>query len=201
MKYSSVGLGLMLLFAASSCLAQSQDQSQDKNNGTAATNAAKPDAAANSTPANPPAEKKKQKKVWTNDEIGSVGGTVSVVGESTASSSTGSASSGLNKKKTEPDANAPADDARQRLIDNYRNQIADIHSQMDAIDERIAQLKSFKAENTDPTGGINPTQGYNMVPLEDQVKQLEEKKKKLDSKISDIEVEAEKNGIDPGDLR
>ena len=120
MRYGSVGLGLMLLFTASGCLAQSQDQSQDKNNGTAATNTAKPTAPADSTPANPPAEKKKQKKVWTNDEIGSVGGTVSVVGESTASSSTGSSSSGLNKKKTEPDANAPADDARQRLIDNYR---------------------------------------------------------------------------------
>jgi hypothetical protein len=201
MKYGSVGLGLMLLFAASGCLAQSQDQSQDKNNGTAATNTAKPAAPADSTPANPPAEKKKQKKVWTNDEIGSVGGTVSVVGEPTAPSSTGSSSSGLNKKKTEPDANAPADDAHQRLIDNYRNQIAEIHSEIDSIDERITQLKSFKAENTDPSGGINPTQGYNMVPLEDQVKQLEEKKKKLDSKISDIEIEAEKNGIDPGDLR
>jgi len=201
MKYGSVGLGLILLFAASGCPARSQDQSQDKNSGTAATNAAKPAAPADSAPANPPAEKKKPKKVWTNDEIGSVGGSVSVVGEPAATSSTGSPSSNQNKKKPEPDANGPADDARQRLIDNYRNQIADIHSQMDAIDERIAQLKNFKAENTDPSGGINPTQGYNMVPLEDQVKQLEEKKKKLDSKISDIEVEAEKNGIDPGDLR
>jgi hypothetical protein len=199
MKYGSVGLSLILLFAASSCHAQSQDQAKD--NGTAATNTAKPSAPADSAPANPPAEKKKPKKVWTNDEIGSVGGTVSVVGEPTTPSSTGSASSGDGKKKPEPDANAPADDARQRLIDNYRNQIAEIHSQMDAIDDRIAQLKSFKAENTDPSGGINPTQGYNMVPLEDQVKQLEEKKKKLDSKISDIEVEAEKHGVDPGDLR
>ena len=201
MRYGNVGLGLILLFAASGCPAQSQDQSQDKNSGTAATNTAKPVAPADSAPANPPAEKKKPKKVWTNDEIGSVGGTVSVVGESTASSSTGSSSSGQNKKKPEPDANAPADDARQRLIDNYRKQIAEIHSEMDSTDDRIAQLKNFKAQNTDPSGGINPTQGYNMVPLEDQVKQLEEKKKKLDSKISDIELEAEKNGIEPGDLR
>jgi hypothetical protein len=198
MKCGSVGLGLIFLLAASGCLAQSQDQSQDKSNGAAATSATKPAVPPDGAPANPPAEKKKPKKVWTNDEIGSVGGTVSVVGQPTAS--TGSSSSGQNKKP-EPDGNAPADDARQRLIDNYRNQIAEIHSQMDAIDDRIAQLKSFKAENTDPSGGINPTQGYNMVPLEDQVKQLEEKKKKLDSKISDIEIDAEKHGIDPGDLR
>jgi hypothetical protein len=30
-----------------------------------------------------PAEKKKPKKVWTNEEIGSVGGTISVVGDPT----------------------------------------------------------------------------------------------------------------------
>ena len=199
MKHSSVGLGLILLLAAGGCLARSQDQNKDS--GTAATNTAKPSAPADGTAANPPAERKKPKKVWTNDEIGSVPGTVSVVGDPTASSSAGSSSSGQNRKKPEPDASAPADDARQRLIDNYRNQIAEIHSEMDSIDERIAQLKSFKAQNTGPSGGINPTQGYNMVPLEDQVKQLEEKKKKLDSKISDIELEAEKNGIEPGDLR
>jgi hypothetical protein len=199
MKYGSVGLGLMLLFAASACLAQSQDQ--NKNNSTAATNTAKPSVPADTAPANPPVEKKKPKKVWTNDEIGSVGGTVSVVGEPTAPSRTGSASSVEDKKKPEPTLNAPGNDARQRLIDNYRNQISEIRNEMDEIDSRIAQLKSFKAENTDPSGGINPTQGYNMIPLEDQVKQLEEKKRKLDSKISDIEIEAERHGIDPGDLR
>jgi hypothetical protein len=199
MKYGTSGLGLMFLFAASGCLAQSQDQNKD--NSAAATTAAKPVAPPDSASANSPAEKKKPKKVWTNDEIGSVGGTVSVVGDPTASSSTGSLSSGQNKKTPEPAANSPADEARQRLIDNYRSQIADIHSQMDAIDEHIAQLKSFKAENTDPSGGINLNQGYNMVPLEEQVKQLEDKKKKLDSKISDIELDAEKHGIDPGDLR
>jgi hypothetical protein len=199
MKCGTSGLGLMFLFAASGCLAQSQDQNKD--NSAAATTAAKPVAPPDSASANSPAEKKKPKKVWTNDEIGSVGGTVSVVGDPTASSSTGSLSSGQNKKTPEPAANSPADEARQRLIDNYRSQIADIHSQMDAIDEHIAQLKSFKAENTDPSGGINLNQGYNMVPLEEQVKQLEDKKKKLDSKISDIELDAEKHGIDPGDLR
>jgi hypothetical protein len=195
MKYKSVGL--IFLFAASACLAQSQDQNKD--NGAAARDTAKPSTPADGAPANPPAEKKKPKKVWTNDEIGAVGGTVSVVGEPTAPSSKASGSSLDDKRK--PAANSPADEARQRLIDNYRNQIAEVRSEMDAIDDRIAQLKNFKAQNTDPSGGINPTQGYNMIPLEDQVKQLEEKKKKLDSKISDIELEAEKSGIEPGDLR
>jgi len=40
-----------------------------------------------------------------------------------------------------------------------------------------------------------------MVPVEEQVKQLQEKKKKLEAKIEDVEVEARKNGVDPGELR
>jgi uncharacterized protein (UPF0335 family) len=37
--------------------------------------------------------------------------------------------------------------------------------------------------------------------VEDQVKQLEDKKKQLQGKIEDVENEARKNGIDSGDLR
>jgi uncharacterized protein (UPF0335 family) len=44
-------------------------------------------------------------------------------------------------------------------------------------------------------------QGYNMVPLTEQVKQLEDAKKQLQAQIEDIENEARKNGIAPGELR
>ncbi len=40
-----------------------------------------------------------------------------------------------------------------------------------------------------------------MVPLEEQVKQLEGKKKELQTNIEDLENEARKNGIEPGELR
>jgi SMC interacting uncharacterized protein involved in chromosome segregation len=40
-----------------------------------------------------------------------------------------------------------------------------------------------------------------MVPVEEQVKQLEDKKKQWQGKIEDLENEAHKNGIEPGDLR
>ena len=92
-------------------------------------------------------------------------------------------------------------DARQKQIANYRDRIKDYQDQIDAIDKRISQLKDFKAENSTPTGGINPTQGYNMVPVEDQVKQLDDQKKRLQAKLDDTESEARKNGIESGDLR
>lgn len=195
MRLPGVYLSLWVFLASGRCFAQSADPANT------ASNTAKPEVS-RETSANASPEKKKTKKVWTNEDIGSVGGVISVVGVA------GPSSSAADKKKPEPvgksgpeDARQQQNDARQRQIDNYRNQIAEIRAQMDSIDERIGQLKSFKGENTSASGGIHPNQGYNMVPLEDQVKQLEGKKKQLESKIGDIEGEARKNGIDPGDLR
>ena len=171
-----------LLFAALPALAQSPDSSSSP----------KPNTADSGAPANPAPEKKKPKKVWTNDEIGKVSGGVSVVGDANASG---------NDAKKKPDNSKVSDEARQRQIDSYRKQLNQIQAQMAEIDHRISQLKNFKGENTSPSGGINMNQGYNMVPIDDQVKQLEGKKKELQSKMDDVETDARKNGIDADDLR
>ena len=180
MRLSVVLLGTSLLFAALGARAQSSDP-------------AKPADQPGNTPTNTPGEKKKAKKVWTNDEIGAVKGGVSVVGDSASSSARTP-----DKRST---TWSPATDVRQQQIQHYREQLQGYQAEIDAIDKRIVQLKNFKAENTSPSGGINIHQGYDMVPLEDQVKQLEAKRKQLQSKIEDTEVEARKNGIDSGDLR
>jgi hypothetical protein len=137
-------------------------------------------------------EKKKPKKVWTNDEIGSVKGGVSVVGD-------GRQGEPSRSRAEEPSGDSH--DARPETVRKYRDQIRQLRDQMAAADRRIEQLKSFKGENASPSGGININQGYNMVPVEEQVKQLEEKKRQLEGKIEDVEVEAKRNGVDPGELR
>jgi hypothetical protein len=136
-------------------------------------------------------EKTKPKKVWTNDELGSVKGKVSVVGEGNQSTESWSNST----------TNARERSFHQQKLDYYRSQLAQLHSQIDAADKRIGQLKDFKAENTSASGGIKINQGYNMMPVEEQVKQLENKKKEWQAKIDDLENEARKSGIEPGDLR
>ncbi len=116
-------------------------------------------------------------------------GTVSVVGDPDPPSGRGPVTStGTNK-------------AHQRLVENYRSRIQDLQSRIGAADKRIAQLRNFKADDASSSGGLKPYQGYNMVPIEEQVKELEDKKKQLQGKIEDIENEARKNGIDPGELR
>jgi hypothetical protein len=186
-KLLSAFLAAFFLFVALPALAQSPDTP------SSSPSAVKPaDSQTNAKAATSP-EKKKPKKVWTNDELGGVKGDISVVGD-------GNAYSGApTSAKSAPSAGPT--NAHQRLVDSYRDQIQQYQAQIDAIDKRIAQLKDFKAENTSPSGGINPYQGYDMVPLSDQMKQLEDRKKQLQSRIDDTEVEARKHGVDPGELR
>ena len=72
---------------------------------------------------------------------------------------------------------------------------------MEATDKKISQLRNFKADNTSASGGINMNHGYSMTPVEDQVKQLEEKKKQIQTQIDAVEDQARKNGFEPGQLR
>jgi hypothetical protein len=190
-------LGSLLLLAAVSCFGQATQSATPQSSTSQSTNgSAASDSAAK--PTKPADEKKRPKKVWTNDDLSSVKGSVNVVGDGKSAEGEGVA------KKTDYAAgeNAPAAmDARKQQVESYRSQIKELQSQIDAADQKISELRNFKAENAAPSGGINPNKGYNMVPLEDQIKQLEDKKKQCLAKIDDVEVEAGKNGIEPGELR
>jgi len=188
----------VMLLAMSAGVASAQDP------GTQGTNDAKSAAPAGSgtasttadggrkTSAQDTTERKKPKKVWTNDEIGSVKGGVSVVGDG---------KQGASSRSAAEESSGDSQEASPETVRKYRDQIRQLRDQIAAADRRIEQLKGFKGENTSPSAGINIHQGYNMVPVEEQVKQLEEKKRKLEAKIEDVEVEAMKNGVAPGELR
>jgi TolA-binding protein len=187
--------GSVLLLSVFACHAQTQTPASATSGAPSSSSPSTPKSTEapgrTSDPKKPASsDHKKPKKVWTNDELGSVSGTVSVVGEPAANGDATTKTSAL-----------PSEGAKQKLAESYRSQIQQLQAQMDGIDKRIAQLRNFKGENSNPSGGINPNQGYNMVPLEDQVKQLEDRKKQLQGKIDDLESDAKKNGIEPGDLR
>ena len=191
MNHQGLSFGILLLTLAFGCSAQTQDTTNKDSAG--AKPAAPADKTALKQDAQATPEKKKPKKIWTNDEVATLPGEVSVVGQ---------ANQGVApRRKAGHDSSADQGQGQESQIDSYRQQIGQLHNQIDAADQRIAQLKNFKGENGSPTGGINPNKGYNMVPLEDQVKQLEAKKKQLQGQIDDLENEARKNGIDPGKLR
>lgn len=214
MKLGGTGLGAILLLLAWPCAAQSQGngsaaatpstatretsaanpeaqrqaQSEPKDSSTAKKTG--PTAGAQDAAGYPSGDPHKPKKVWTNDDMSSMHSAISVVGDAKRPSS----------QEYEDDGEG-RDDGHQAQVQSYRDQIEQIRGQIQGINDRIAQLKDFKAENGAPSGGIKMNQEYNMVPLEEQVKQLEEKKKKLEEQMGQVEDAARKNGIDPGELR
>jgi hypothetical protein len=192
---------ILLLAAAVSCAAQSPDSgssapstaAKPAPSSSAASASPAPDAKATPADKDASAAKKKPKKVWTNDEVSGLSGNVSVVGNGApASSAHGSAKSADNP---------PSDDPREKQIARYRDQLRPLRQQLEITEKKLSDVRNFKGENTSASGGINMSQSYSTTPVEDQIKQLEAKRKELQDRIDAIEDDARKNGVEPGELR
>lgn len=191
--------GFVFVTGAFVCVAQSSSGTSEQSQSPAPA-ATPPTAAKTADAKDRPADadkdatkdKKKPKKVWTEDDISKVGG-ISVVGDSSASTS--------GKSSSQP-AGAKSDDSAQgKQIDYYRDQLRQLQVQLDVTDKKINDLRNFKADNSSASGGINPNHGYSMTPIPDQIKQLEDKKKQIQDKIDAVTDEARKKGLEPGQLR
>src|SRR5215475_6041667 len=187
MKTKCLFFALLFAVVASAPAARAQDSTASDD--SQAERASSPSGVSreNKTPA-----EKKNKKVWTNEEVGSLTGTVSVVGDKAPAK----ASSASEKK-----ADGVKSGLHAAAVRKYRDAITQLKTQIGLADARISQMKNFKADNASPSGGLQMHKGYTMLPPEEQIKQLEAKKKQLQAKIDDLELQAEKEGIDPGDLR
>lgn len=163
--------------------------------GQSTSDPAKPaQAPAASDPGSAESAKKKPKKVWTNDEISKVGGegSISVVGNTDAGAK---GSSKGNSSKSNRASSAKDQSG------SYRSRLRQLHNQLETTEKQISDLRNFNGESTGASGGVNMNRGYARTSVEDQIKILEEKKKQLQAQIGDIEDEARKDGIEPGDLR
>jgi hypothetical protein len=136
-------------------------------------------------PASRPADAKKTKKVWTNEEVSGLTGPVSVVGNS------------KNLGKGGSDGKADG-----QYIANTKKQLEKLEAQLDDTAKQLADLKDFsegKAATT--SSGYQINKGYNRVPVDQQISSLQDKKKQLQDKIDALLDEARKKGVKPGDLR
>jgi hypothetical protein len=205
---------VLILFSAFMCAAQStgsgapsssepakpaaQSQSPTPAASQAHTLSSDANAAApKDQPSDKDPAKKKPKKVWTNEEMSTVHGTISVVGDPEQAN----AASDSRKWNSDSDSGKSNDLEREKVVANYREQLRQLRGQQDAIDKKITDYRNFKADDASPSGGINVRNRYSMAPMEDQIKQLEDKKKQIQARIDAIEEEARKNGIEPGELR
>lgn len=189
MKNLALKLASVFALAAGVALGQAQDSGKA---GNAALAAGPAGVSAVSVPDKKEPDEKKPKKVWTNDEVSQLKGGVSVVGEARAPE---------EQSADEENDDKPGSNTHQAMIRHYRDAIADLKAQIANADALIAKLRDVKGEDASPSGGVDPNRLAFASPPEEQVKQLEIKKKQLQAKIEDLEVQANKEGIEPGELR
>jgi hypothetical protein len=134
-----------------------------------------------------PAERKKTKKVWTNDNLGEVSGSaISQVG---------------NAKNSSPANSSAAKPASTQVVAAFRKQLAAFQAQLSNLDKQIADLKSFSKGESSGANGLEMHKRYSTEPVEDQVRKLEEKRKVLAAKMDATFDAARKQGIESGQLR
>jgi len=134
-----------------------------------------------------PSDPKKQKKVWTNDNLSGANGAVSVVG---------------NSKTVLKAKSNPAKPADAQYVASVRKQLDKLNGQIADTDKQIADLTNFsKGEPSTSASGMKVGKGYNRDPIDVQIHALQEKKKDLQSKIDVLLDEARKKGVEPGQLR
>ena len=160
-------------FVSTASFAQSSESKQSSSSSSQSSSAA-PSPKTNSDPAAKPAEKKKPKKVWTNEEVGSLTSTVSVVGDP-AAATPGGTSAGSRAAGGSGDA------------ERYRRQLAPLRSELAELDRQIREVKSRGAQGA----------SYNNTSLD----KLEDRRKAIQMKIDAIEEDARRHGVPPGELR
>jgi hypothetical protein len=141
-----------------------------------------------SQPADPSAaERKKTKKVWTNDDMGDASGSaISQVGDS---------------KNSSPGKSAAAKTPSPQVVASFRKQLAIFQAQLSNVEKQIADLKSFSKGESPGANGLQLHKSYSTEPVDDQVRKLEEKRRLLAAKMDALFDAARKQGIEPGQLR
>jgi hypothetical protein len=147
--------------------------------------AAAPDVTANSSATVAPAPADKPKKVWTNEDVSGMKGPISVVGDA-------------RNSKGKTSAQNPPDPS---YVANVRKQLQKLQEQMADADKELAGLKNFSEGEPVATPDRELHKSYNSQPIDQQMNNLQTKKKELQSKIDALLDEARKKGVEPGQLR
>ncbi|MGB7728851.1 MAG: hypothetical protein WBL50_12530, partial [Candidatus Acidiferrum sp.] len=82
----------------------------------------------------------------------------------------------------------------KKSLDKLQTQLGDVNN-------KLKSYKQFQDGEPVSTGERDISKGYSRTPVDQQMNQLLNKKKELESQIADLLDEARKKGIDPGQLR
>jgi len=200
----ALGAGTAAMAQSSSSSAPAQDNkpagsqpapqagSQAGSQAAAQTDAtSQPQTLADAARANAQKDKPKAKKVYTADDLSSLHGTISVVGDK---------SGGSAGRDDADDSDAQASSANNSE-QQWRSRAQAIKQQIADTDRQISDVKAEIAKqgaaSFDPSSGLS--QGVIIVHDRNaEVKQLEDRKAGLERQLDDLADAARKAGADPG---
>lgn len=140
---------------------------------------------------------KKAKKVWTNDDLDAMrGGSRQGDVRASAGESAGT-SAAAEEKPTGKDKPLP----REKDPKLYREKLVPLRSQLEQLDAQIKQLRQQLTHPIEGTNALDLSHTSVIMQPEVALKELEQKRQQLQQKIDDLEDEARRNGISPGDIR
>jgi hypothetical protein len=175
---------------------QTQTQAQPTSQTTAQTDSGnQPQSLADAArQAKAQKDKPKATHVYTDDNLSTIHGTISVVGDG---SSSGMAVNGNSVEA--PSAGAPA--AGNNSEAYWRSRARAIKDQIASTDQQIADVKAEIAKqgaaSFDPSSGLS--QGVIIIHDRNaEVKQLEDRKRSLENQLDELGDEARKAGADSG---
>jgi hypothetical protein len=201
---ASVGLLAAGVLTLGVGVAAARPQSQDQTSSSSSASAASSNGSSST------AAKPKPKKVWTNEDMGDVTGTISVVGTvqqkpatipSKISSLVPAVPSAGNSKQATAAKNGD-DSVDPKLLAQLRQQLQKLQASIDQLDKQIEQLKGASRGDSKNLGILtSDPSSYSMEPVPDQIKALEAKKATLQASMDQLLDAARLSGIEPGQLR
>jgi hypothetical protein len=183
-----------LVFLASATLTSAQSPSSSSSPPNSSSGTSRPQDSpkeqqafpASAKPPEPQGDKKKPKRVWTNDELGSVKGGVSVVGDHSGRGGGSAAASSSARPPSPSDAYAPPTNY-EVLVRTYLDKLAPLRANLADIDRNIQKAKDAMGNAREDTAAW--------------IRVYQEKRLNVLAKIEAIEEEAHQRGVLPGDLR
>jgi hypothetical protein len=143
--------------------------------------------------------KPRPKKVWTNEDLGEVGGTISVVGNPQNSAPNKTAQPRQAKSASPKPADGTVD---AKTLAAVRQQLQKLQADLASVDQQLSDLKGFSKGDAKGTGTLSTnTFQYSTASVEDQLKQLQAKKANIQTAIDNLLDAARASGIEPGQLR
>jgi hypothetical protein len=145
--------------------------------------------------ANAQKDKPKAKHVFNDDNLSSVRGTISVVGDG----SSGGSSDGENSSAGQGNASSASKDEAywRKRAQAIKDQIADVDRQIDA---KKAEIAKAGPASFDPQAGLS--QGVILIHDRNaELKELEDQKQRLQAQLDSLADEGRKDGADSGWFR